>query len=139
MVLFPLMESFPPNTEKHVAYVGWELAEADRAMLMGFFKPQHPDVIAHHVTLKNGVPSDVELPTETSGEVIGYAKNDTVEALIVRIGGTTDRPNGGTYHVTWSIDRQAGAKPVHSNALIETGWDKIVSEIPIRLVPKVFI
>lgn len=122
-----------------MAYVGWELPEKDRAMLLTFFRPQHADVIAHHVTLKNGVKEDVELPTETSAHVVGYAVNDGVEALIVRIGGTTERPGGGVYHITWSIDRGAGFKPVHSNDLIKTGWVNIVSEIPITLVPKVFV
>ena len=44
-------------------------------------------------------------------------------AMVVRIGGTTDRQGGGTYHITWSLDREAGRRAKESNDVIaELGW-----------------
>ena len=50
-------------------------------------------------------------------EVVGYIDDGKgVEGFLVAIDGSTNRPSGGKYHLTWSIDRSKGAKPVHTNA-----------------------
>src|SRR3546814_9902597 len=41
-----------------------------------------------------------------------------LQALIVSIDGSTDRPDGSTYHITWSLDRSRGRKAVQSNDVI---------------------
>lgn len=121
-------------------YVGWELPEHERARLLAIFEPAYPDVIAHHVTLKNGVRETYPLPTQTRGEVVGVADDGhRVQALVVMIGGETHRPDHGTFHVTWSIDRGAGAKPFHSNDCIAAhGFVRLEKPIPIKLEPKFF-
>lgn len=125
-----------------MAYVGWLLAERDRTILLSLFPPSYPDVIAHHITLQFGVPADHPLPSHTLGFVVGYANDCAgVEALVVEIGGTILRPNGQTFHITWSIDRAAGRKPMHSNdILIKNGFTRLELsvKIPIRIIPKLF-
>jgi hypothetical protein len=47
------------------------------------------------VTLSARVDSKSALPSETHGEIIGRADDGKgVEAMVVSIGGTTDRPDG---------------------------------------------
>jgi hypothetical protein len=116
--------------------IGWLLDDADRHSLLTHFPPAWPDVVAHHVTLASGTTAP--LPIETSGEVVGeVGDGEGLQALVVAIGGTTDRPDGGTYHITWSLDRAAGRQPVQSNDVIAArGWHA-VDPIPIRLEPSV--
>ena len=115
--------------------IGWLLDEADRQSLLDRFPPIWPDVVAHHVTLasKTGAP----LPTETAGEVVGQVSDGKgLQALVVAIGGTTDRPDGSTYHITWSLDRAAGRTPVQSNDVLrDRQWERLAAPIPIRLIP----
>ncbi len=120
-------------------YVGWLLPASDREKLMMYIKPAYPDVLAHHVTLKFGVPDDYPLPEETHGLVVGIVDDGKgVQAVIVKIAGTTKRPDGSTYHITWSIDKEAGRKPVDSNTVIaDIGWQKLMYEVPINLEPMI--
>jgi hypothetical protein len=60
-----------------------------------------------------------------------------VQALVVEIGGTARRPDGSTYHITWSL--RPGRRPVESNDVIrEHGWTTTAERHRIRLEPKVF-
>jgi hypothetical protein len=119
--------------------LGWLLNEKDRKALLKRFPPAYPDVIAHHVTLQFDAPRTMGLPLETRGEIVGLADDgEGVQALVVRIGDTTDRPGGGTYHITWSLDRAHGRTPKDSNTVIEQqGW-QAVDPIFIRLTPARF-
>lgn len=120
-------------------YAGWELDEKDRAKLLRLFVPAYPDVIAHHVTYKNPVKPDAKPPKAVKAAVVGIADDGTkVQALVIEIDGDTARPDGSTYHITWSIDRAAGAKPVHSNFVIANQGFTAVKRAPIRLTPRVF-
>lgn len=119
-----------------MGYVGWKLTEDDREKLLEEFPPRYPDVIAHHVTLKFGVPNDHPLPEAKKGVVVGLSDDgEGIQALVVEIDGTTDRPDGSTYHVTWSLDKDAGYKPVHSNDLIKLYRWEGVPRFEIDLVP----
>lgn len=121
------------------AYVGWELPEAVRDLLLVLFPPVYPDVVAHHVTLAFGVPLDTPLPTATKGIVVGIADNgEGVQALVVEIDGEIKRPDGKIYHITWSLDREKGFKPQHSNDVIREEGFKETPRVPIVLVPKLF-
>lgn len=82
-------------------YTGWLVDPGDREALLARFPPRYPVVVAHHVTLESGAAPGRALPTETSGEIVGEADDGAgVQALVVSIGGTTDRPDGSTYHIT---------------------------------------
>jgi hypothetical protein len=118
-------------------YVGWLLPDSAKHQLWILFPPKYEQVVAHHCTLKFGVTSDHPLPTATYGEVVGVADDASgVQALILKIDGTTVRPDGNTFHITWSL--APGRKPVESNQVIEDlGFDS-VKEVMIPLVPKWF-
>jgi len=117
---------------------GWKLPAADRARLLARIAPIFPDVVADHVTLQ--VSGDPPLPHETAGEVVGVTDDgEGVQALVVRIGGTTDRPDGSTYHITWSLDRGKGRQAKESNDVIAArGWRPLEPPEPIALRPARF-
>ena len=118
--------------------LGWLLPEEERASLLALVPPRYPRVVAHHVTLKPSAHRDHPLPRETSGRVVGLADDGKgVQALVVEIGGTTRRPDGSTWHVTWSLG--PGRKPVESNGVIrEHRWTPLDTPRPIRLEPALF-
>jgi hypothetical protein len=104
--------------------IGWKVGAAERAALLAELPAKYPNVVADHVTLSSGVAPDASPPQDKSGEIIGEADDGAgVQAMVVRIEGTTDRPGGGTYHITWSLDRARGREARHSNDVIARhGW-----------------
>lgn len=117
--------------------IGWLLDAAERTALLERFPPRWPDVIAHHVTLASKVTDP--LPSAQTGVVVGHVDDGVgLEALVVSIDGTTDRPDGSTCHITWSLDRTAGRAAKQSNDVLrERGWQPIENALAIRLVPSV--
>ncbi len=115
--------------------IGWLLDETDRDTVLARFTPAWPDVIAHHVTLAS--KSTDPLPTATAGEIVGHVNDgEGLQALVVAIEGSTDRPGGGTYHITWSLDKARGREAKQSNDVLrERGFDRLDAPIPIRLIP----
>jgi hypothetical protein len=117
---------------KHV--VGWLLDRSQRTLLLKQFAAAYADVIADHVTLSSG--TDPKPPPKDAGaDIVGHVDDGAgVQAMVVRIGGTTDRPDGSTYHITWSIERSKGRKAVESNDVIRRlGWQPLAQAIPITL------
>lgn len=102
-------------------YTGYLLSAVDRAKLLKQFKPSYPDVYAHHITEKFGVKKNTPTPKQpTSVNIVGYINNgESVEGFLVEIDGSTARPSGGYYHITWSIDKTL-ASPVDTNKYINT-------------------
>lgn len=117
-----------------VGYLAYELDSASRAQLLEVFPPRFPDVIAHHITIQYGVakPADDQLGERVSINVVGHAEDDSLEALVVEVLGRMERPDGKTYHCTWSLDRSKGRKPVQSNGLIKAAGFELV-ERPITV------
>jgi pyrimidine deaminase RibD-like protein len=102
--------------------------------LLRQFVPKNPEVVCHHVTVDFRARTGSVLPDAvTHAEVVGYAYEDGLEALIVSVNGSTDRPDGGTFHVTLSLDRSKGKKPAHSNDLVKSGYEKV--SFPVYLTP----
>lgn len=127
------------GNKPRVGYQAFEISAASRAHLSQAFPPKFPEFIGHHITYKFGVPSDQPLPEATSFRVVGYGCNDEgLEALVVEVDGTTVRPDGKIFHITWSLDREAGFKPVNSNDLVRDGWTKIPNPINITATAKFF-
>jgi hypothetical protein len=114
--------------------VGWKLEGEQRSWLLNLFSSAYPDVIADHVTLSSG-PDKKRPPKDTNADIVGQADDGAgVQAFVVRIDGTTDRPDGGTYHITWSIDRSKGRNARDSNDVIRTlGWQELEQPMPITL------
>lgn len=104
-------------------YNGWEISETSRAQLAERFPPKFSEFIGHHITNQFPAKSNEVLPTAETIQVVGYGwDKDGLEALVISINGSTHRPDGKVYHVTWSLDRSAGFKLVHSNQILARGW-----------------
>ena len=114
--------------------VGWLLAERDREKLLQQFPPRYENVVAHHVTLKTEAEQE-PLPPEVAAEMVGRTDDESgVQAMVLAIDGTTDRPDGSTYHITWSLGE--GRRARESNSVLkERGWEKFDHPIPIGLQP----
>ncbi|HEX8527899.1 hypothetical protein [Allosphingosinicella sp.] len=131
----PSAEQAAANSGRGDIVIGWKLDRAQRMELLQQFPPRYPDVDADHVTLQSGASSDAPLPEETNAEIVGRVDDGKgVEAMVVRLGGTTDRPDGSTYHITWSL--AAGRKAVESNDVLrERDWEAFDLPMPIDLAP----
>lgn len=117
--------------------IGWLLAEDDRERLLQQFKPKYENIVAHHVTLKTDAAKD-PLPPKVQAQIVGRTDDDKgVEAMVVTIDGTTDRPDGSTYHITWSLGEGRRARE-SNDVLKERGWEELDHPIPIRLEPARF-
>lgn len=118
-------------------YTGWELPGDERSRLLALIPPRYERLVADHVTLQIGAGPQEPLPTATEAEVIGCADDgEGVQAVVVAIDGTSDRPDGSTYHITWSLEHNR--RPVESNDVIrDYGW-RPVEPVTIRLVPRFF-
>ena len=117
--------------------IGWKLDEDERAELLERFPPQWPDVVADHITLQSGSGEATPLPQAGQAEIVGGIDDGAgLQALVVSIDGTTDRPDGSTYHITWSLDRKRGRQAIESNQVIaQRGWRSLDDPVPIRIVP----
>lgn len=117
--------------------IGWRLDAEDREALLARLPPAYPRVVANHVTLNMDARPGERAPDVRLVAVVGMADDGKgVQALVVKLDGTTDRPDGSTYHITWSL--LPGRRAVESNAVIaEHGWVDL-PPIPIRLSPASF-
>ena len=118
-------------------YTGWELPADERGRLLALVPPRYERLVADHVTLAFGVGPQEPLPAAPEADVIGYADDgEGVQALVVAVDGASDRPDGSTYHITWSL--ADGRRPVESNDVIrDYGW-RPVDPVTVRLVPRYF-
>ena len=116
---------------------GWKLPRDDREALLARFPPKYDGVVADHVTLRVGATSQTPLPRKPQARVVGRADDKrSLECLVVELDGTTDRPDGSTYHITWSLG--PGRKARESNDVLrDRGWDPI-DPIDIELEPARF-
>lgn len=117
---------------------GWKLPRDEREQLLERFPPRYPEVIADHVTLRVGATAVTPLPRDVRARIVGRADDgDSLECLVVELDGTTDRPDGSTYHITWSLG--PGRKARESNDLLrDRGWDHIEAPIAVALEPARF-
>lgn len=119
--------------------IGWKLPREERARLLGRFPPRYGNVVADHVTLKVGAATQAALPKRpATARIVGIADDRrSLECLVIELNGTTDRPDGSTYHITWSLGE--GRKARESNDLLrDQGWDALASPIDLVLEPACF-
>ena len=126
-----LFEIFKEDDKSIMVFL--EVEESSRDNLLKHFPPKYHEVIAHHITYKgpkNNIPTDKD-----NFEVVGYTDDGVgLEAVVVAINGDTTRLDGNLYHITLSIDRSKGYKPVHSNDVIkETGFENISPPMRINI------
>ncbi len=118
--------------------IGWKLDPDQRKELLQQFPPRFRNVVADHVTLRAKAASDAPLPEEDLGEIIGRVDDGSgVEAMVVSIGGTTNRPDGSTYHITWSLEDGRRAKE-SNDVLASQKWVMFDLPMPVRLKPARF-
>ena len=117
---------------------GWKLRRDDRDRLLDRFPPRYEHVAADHVTLRVGATPETPLPPKPQAQVVGRADDgSSLECLVVELDGTTDRPDGSTYHITWSLG--PGRKARESNDVLrERGWQPLGTPVPIELEPARF-
>jgi hypothetical protein len=116
--------------------IGWKLDRDQRDELLKRFPPRYADVMADHVTLRTNAGQD-ELPDPVDAAIIGRADDgDSLECMVATIDGTFDRPDGSTFHITWSIDRSKGREARESNDLLrEGGWTRWPETVPVSVEP----
>lgn len=117
--------------------IGWKLDRDERENLLKRFPPRYAAAVADHVTLKLDAEHE-PLPDEVRAEIVGRADDGRgVEAFAVAIDGTTDRPDGSIFHVTWSLGPGRRAKE-SNDVLSGRGWDKLDRPVPLTLAPARF-
>lgn len=132
----------PADVVRHArpggSVVGWKLEPGQRAELLDRFEPRYGNVVADHVTLAAKVAHDTPLPDDIGAQAVGRIDDGRgVEALVVEIGGTTDRPGGSTYHITWSLGPGRQAKE-SNDALAAGPWQPLREPVALRLLPARF-
>ena len=117
--------------------IGWKLDRGERDALLKRFPPRYARPVADHVTLK--VDAEREpLPGDVRAAIVGRADDGQgVEAYVVAIDGTTDRPDGSVFHITWSLEDGRRAKE-SNDVLKERGWDELDHPVPLALEPARF-
>jgi hypothetical protein len=117
-------------------YTGYLLTEKTRNELLALFPPKYEKVVAHHITEQFGVASThtpPEMPETVT--VVGYIDSgDGVEGLLVEVNGTSFRPDGSRYHVTWSL--ADGRKAVETNKHVHNATP--VEVVAVEVEPKTF-
>jgi hypothetical protein len=118
---------------------GWKLPRDERDRLLEHFPPKYENVIADHVTLRVGANAHTPLPRKPgTARMLGRADDgEGVECFAVELDGTTDRPDGSTYHITWSLG--PGRKARESNDVLrDQGFDRLPVPVEIGLEPARF-
>ena len=118
--------------------IGWKLPPDERSRLLERFQPRYPNVIADHVTLRTGANASTPLPSNVQARIVGRSDDgDSLECLVVELDGTTDRPDGSTFHITWSLGPGRNARE-SNDVLRARGWARISDSISVQLVPARF-
>ena len=117
--------------------IGWKLDRQQRDELLRQFPPRYAQAVADHVTLRTDAKEE-PLPSSVRAAIVGRADDDQgVEAMVVTLDGTTDRPDGSTYHITWSLG--SGRRARESNDVLkERGWAELDHPIPVTIEPARF-
>lgn len=109
--------------------------ESRSELFLWDFPPSFEKIIGHHVTYQFGASDKDPLPPGKKFEVVGYARaDDGLEALVVAVDGTIKRPDGGTYHITWTLD-PSKYSPKDSNSVIKNSGYMKVDPIEIKMKP----
>lgn len=118
-------------------YSAYIINEGSRNTLIEMFPPQYSKVVAHHITVQFGSVTHNDVPELAEINVVGYLNTgDGLEVLIVSVNGSVSRPDGSTYHITWSL--QNGYKPVDSNkAIVKYGYTSLPHKTQILTTPTV--
>ena len=120
------------TTTTSTSYTGIVITKESRDLLLSMVRiPAGWEVIAHHTTMNMGPCKDhVLVGSEQEVIVTAICQDNELGVLAVRV--MTDiYSDNAIKHITVAIDRNAGAKPFHSNK-IPSGKFQMVQ--PIRLL-----
>jgi len=105
-------------------YAAYVIDPEAREMLLAAFPPKYADVIAHHITHRYpAVAAEVPLMPEHV-EIVGYHDSGTIQVLVAEVDGRLRQASTGEdgsakfYHITLSLDRNAGFSARHSNDVL---------------------
>lgn len=112
--------------------IGWRLDRDQRATLLARYPARYANPIADHVTLS--VKGSAPPPLVSTAEIVGHIDDGIgVEAMVVAIDGSTGRPDGKIWHITWSL-ADARAPRESNDVIAQFGWDPRHRE-PLVLIP----
>src|SRR3546814_15220437 len=78
----------------------------------------------YHVTLRVGATPETPLPRKPDALIVGRAADgQSLECLVVELDGTTDRPDGSTYH-----DRKSVVKGESVAVSVDPGGRSIIKK-----------
>jgi hypothetical protein len=120
--------------------IGWKLDRDQRKELLLQFPPKFSERRRRPCDAEAAVRGNSRLPCPRRHRRDRRPRDDGkgVEAMVVSINGTTDRPDGSTYHITWSLE--AGRRAKESNDVIaKLGWEPIELPMPVKLEPARFL
>ena len=99
---------------------------------------------ADHVTAVFGA-SEGDLLPQAKIEVYGFARDGQgIEAFLVQVDGQRCRPDGGYYHLTWSLDPKKQVSPhyglekperyaaKHANAMLKAAFEDAARFVELR-------
>ena len=104
------------------SYLAFELDELSRVRLLNAYTPKYSRIVCHHVTIEHRITEAsyqqlmVRYGVTPNVEVIGRSAQGGVDCLSVMVNGGMQRPAGGYFHITHSL--QPPHRPVESNALL---------------------
>lgn len=110
-------------------YSGWTVVNRDE-LLAGIGGATFDNVIAEHITYR--YPDSITAPPAKSAVAVAHIVSAGVECVVVEIDGNSQRPDGGTFHVTISLTE--GRRPVESNNIITDTATATDIHIPLELV-----
>lgn len=118
---------------------GWKLSRDDREALLARFPPRYDNIIADHVTLRVGGSAQTPLPRKPqTARIVGQADDgESLQCLVVELDGTTDRPDGSTFHITWSLGPARKARE-SNDVLRDRGWERLEAPVHVHLEPARF-
>lgn len=104
-----------------MAYEAFVLTPSARNAVLQRVTPAHQDVICHHITHRFSSSATLEGGTYV-WEAFARSTDGFADAILVRCTShPVQRPDNRQYHVTISVDRGNGGKPVMSNGAIAKG------------------
>lgn len=112
--------------------IGWKLDRTQRSALLDAFPPRYANVVADHVTIN---VDGTELPQLAIDPVLmGHTDDGNgVEAMIVAINGSTSRPDGKVWHITWSLAEGRAARQ-SNDVIAQYGWQEFVP-VHLKITP----
>jgi hypothetical protein len=115
--------------------IGWKLDRSQRQQLLAEIEPRYENVVADHVTLAANIAADAPLPDRVPARAVGHVDDGRgVQALVVEVAGSTDRFDGGTYHITWSLGPGRQARE-SNDVLASQAWGPLDEVFDLILEP----